>query len=182
MRRVTLLLAVLPLLAAPAARADTILTGSVGSTFGGDLDQSHISYGGALSFVGDGILGFEVEGAYTPHFFGNDPNIDSSNAATLMGNLLLATPTGHSFRLYATGGVGIMKFKVTDFDPTFDVDQNDFAMNAGAGVFLGFGGPLGVRGDIRYFRDLQTRTDDITKVDFGKVDFWRGSVGLTLRF
>jgi opacity protein-like surface antigen len=182
MRRITLLLAVLPLLAAPAARADTILTGSVGGAFGGDLDQSHASYGAALGFIGDGILGFEVEGTYTPHFFGNDANVESSNAVTLMGNVVLSTPTGHNLRLYATGGVGLLKFKVTDFDPAFDVDQNDFGMNAGAGVMLGLGGAIGLRGDVRYFRDLQTRTDDFTKVDFGKLDFWRASGGVTLRF
>ena len=83
---------------------------------------------------------------------------------------------------YASGGVGIMKFRVPDIDQFFDVNQNDFAMDAGAGVLLWLGDRFGVRGDVRYFRDLKTRTNDPLNVDFGKFHYWRGAVGATLRF
>ncbi len=55
-------------------------------------------------------------------------------------------------------------------------------MNAGAGALLRLGDRFGVRGDVRYFRDLKTRADDPLKVDFGKFHYWRGAVGATLRF
>jgi opacity protein-like surface antigen len=189
MRRVTRLVAALATLAVLAsvrpAAADTLLTGSIGRTFGGDVDKGHLSYGAALGFLGEGPLGLEVEGTYTPDFFGNTTSTGSNNVTTLMGNALLATPEGRAtsgLRLYATGGVGIMKFRVPDIDQFFDVDQSDFAMNAGAGALLRLGDRFGVRGDVRYFRDLKTRADDPLKVDFGKFHYWRGAVGATLRF
>jgi hypothetical protein len=188
MRRVTLLVATLALAVLASGRpaaADTILTGSIGRTFGGDVDEGHVSYGAALGFLGEGLLGFEVEGTYTPDFFGHTTTSGTNNVATLMGNVLLATPAGRTstgLRVYATGGVGIMKFRVPDIDQFFDVDQSDFAMNAGAGALLRLGDRFGVRGDVRYFRDVQTRTDDPLKVDFGKFHYWRGAIGATLRF
>src|SRR5262249_10918249 len=152
-------------LASRTARADAMITGSVGGAFGGDIDQSHVSYGLALGFIGNGPLGFEIDGTYTPSFFGHNASIDTNRAATLMGNLVLSVGAGQTLRLYATGGVGGIKFRVPDIDPAFDVNQTDFGMDAGGGLLLGFGA-LGVRADIRWFRDLQTRTNDPTKVDF----------------
>jgi len=186
MRRVTPLLAAVAamslLSSVRTADADTLLTGSIGRVFGGDLDQGHVSYGAGLGFLSDGPVGFEIEGAYTPHFFGHTTTTGTNNVATLMGNLVLAAPAGRTARVYATGGVGIMRFRVPDIDQFFDVNQNDFAMDAGAGVLLWLGDRFGVRGDVRYFRDLKTRTGDPLKVDFGKFHYWRGAVGATLRF
>jgi hypothetical protein len=55
-------------------------------------------------------------------------------------------------------------------------------MNAGAGVMVGLGESFGVRGDVRYFRDLrQSDTGDFS-VDFGGFHYWRGAVGVTLKF
>ena len=183
LHRVSTVLAglVLALSAGPLA-ADTIITGSVGRAFSGDLQSGHTSYGAAIGFMGEGVFGLEVEGTYTPHFFGDTP-AGSSNVTTLMGNLILGAPMGQTVRVYATGGVGLMKFRVPDVDQFFDVNRNDFGMNAGAGVMIHFGGgALGARGDVRYFRNLkQSDTSDIA-VDLGGFHYWRGSVGVTLKF
>jgi opacity protein-like surface antigen len=165
------------------ASADAVLTGSVGRTFSGDGEEGHTSYGAAIGFLGDGIFGFEVEGTYTPHFFGPDNSDGTSNVTTLMGNIVLGVPIGgnHS-RIYATGGVGLMKFRVPDADAFFDIDRNDFGMNAGAGVMVGLGDRFGIRGDVRYFRDIHESSSGDFDVDFGGFNYWRGAVGLTLRF
>ncbi len=187
MRRITPLLAGLAALSIvssvrPAA-ADTILTGSVGRVFGGDLTESHTSYGAGIGFMGDGPVGFEIEGTYTPHFFGRTTTTGTNNVSTLMGNIVLGGSVANKAAyVYASGGVGIMKFRVPDVDQFFDVNQNDFAMDAGAGALLRLGDRFGVRGDVRYFRDLKTRTGDDFNVDFGTFHYWRGSVGATLRF
>ena len=110
-----------------------------------------------------------------------DTPAGTNNVTTLMGNVLLAAPLGRSSRIYASAGVGLMKFRVPDVDAFFDVSRNDFGMDAGAGVMVGFGGALGVRGDIRYFRDLKSG-NRIEDVDFGSFHYWRGSAGVTLRF
>jgi opacity protein-like surface antigen len=171
--------------AVPPVSADTILTGSVGRAFSGVLAEGHVSYGAAIGFMGDGLLGFEVEGTYTPDAaadFLGEPLLESNNVTTLMGNLVLGVPVGEQGRVYASGGVGLLKFRVKDADEFFDVDRNDFGVNAGAGVMFRFGDRLGARGDVRYFRDVREADDDEFDVDLGGFHYWRGSVGLTLRF
>ena len=169
--------------AKPAA-ADTVLTATVGRTFSGDVEEGHTSYGAAIGFLGEGVFGLEVEGTYTPHFFGPDNQGGTSNVTTLMGNIVLGVPIGRNrSRVYATGGIGLMKFRVPDADAFFDIDRNDFGMNAGAGVMVGLGERFGVRGDVRYFRDIHESTSgDDFDVDFGGFHYWRGAVGVTLKF
>src|SRR5687768_1316843 len=84
------------LAAAPAAHSDTILSGHAGWVFGGDLsDNTRGTYGGALTFMGDGAFGFEVEGAYTPSFFGDsDVVFADNNVSSLMANILLGANMG----------------------------------------------------------------------------------------
>jgi len=168
---------------AQPASADTVITGTVGATFSGDVEESHVSYGAAIGFLGEGIFGFEVEGTYTPHFFGPDLDIGTSNVTTLMGNIVLGVPIGgHNSRIYATGGVGLMKFRVPDPDVFFDIDRNDWGVNAGAGVMIGLGDRFGLRGDIRYFRDIHESTTGDFDVDFGGFNYWRGAGGITFKF
>lgn len=167
---------------AQPASADLVISGTVGGTFSGDVEQGHTSYGAAIGFLGEGIFGFEVDGTYTPHFFGPDNANGTSNVTTLMGNIVLGVPIGHNSRVYATGGVGLMKFRVPDVDTFFDIDRNDFGMNAGAGVMIGLGGHFGIRGDVRYFRDIHESSSGDFDVDFGGFNYWRGAGGLTFKF
>ena len=44
--------AILALGAAVPVSADTVLTGSVGRTFSGDVEEGHTSYGAAIGFFG----------------------------------------------------------------------------------------------------------------------------------
>jgi opacity protein-like surface antigen len=180
-RPLPLIAAVLVLFTVRPAAADTVVTGSLGRVFSGDVEEGVTSYGAAIGFMGDGILGFEVEGTYTPDFFGETPD-GSNNITTLMGNILVGVPIGQSARIYATGGVGLMKFRVPDADEFFDIDRNDFGVNAGGGVFVYFGQRFGVRGDVRYFRDVRESTTDDFDVDLGGFHYWRGSVGVSLKF
>jgi opacity protein-like surface antigen len=180
-RRLPFAAAVLVLSTVRPAAADTVVTGSIGRVFSGDVEEGVTSYGAAIGFMGDGILGFEVEGTYTPDFFGETPD-GTNNITTLMGNILLGVPIGESARIYGTGGVGLMKFRVPDADEFFDIDRNDFGINVGGGVFVYFGERFGVRGDVRYFRDVRESTTDDFDVDLGGFHYWRGSVGLSLKF
>jgi opacity protein-like surface antigen len=172
-------------LSGPAVRSDTILTPFAGGAFGGATDRTRATYGASLSFLADGLLGFEVEFAFTPDFFGKgdpDPVLTKNNVVTMMGSLLLVAPGG-SMRLYAAGGAGLLRTRLADADRLFDVDSNDFGINVGGGLIAYFGDHVGLRADIRYFRDL---SDDQPGggVDFelGSVDYWRAAVGIALRF
>jgi hypothetical protein len=165
------------------AGAETILSPHAGAAFGGDLAESHASYGVGLLFMGESA-GLEIEGNITPHFFGGeDEGLGDNNVTTLMANVLFGTRFGGNGRLYATVGGGLMKSRVQDVDEFFDVSRNDFGVNGGVGAMGFFSGNLGLRGDIKYFRNLSDpEPDDEFDVDFGDFSYWRGTAGIVLRF
>ena len=105
----------------------------------------------------------------------------NNNVTTLMANVILGAPLGAA-RIYASGGAGLMKFRVPDVDEFFDVDRNDFGVNVGGGAMIFFGDRIGARGDVRYFRDVHESTTDDFDVDLGGFHYWRGSIGVTLKF
>lgn len=179
---------------APSAQADWILTPYAGIVFGGDLgiegnddldlDQRHGVYGLGLGYMSDSALGFEVDLGYSPDFFGGDDSIvPDNNLTTLMGNLVLNAPLGSSGRVYVSAGGGLMKSSVNDAGDLFDVSRNDFGVNAGVGLIVPLGESFGVRGDVRYFRNIgDPEPDDEFDLDFGSFDFWRATAGLSITF
>src|SRR5262245_741081 len=182
MRRHLAALAALGLLWARPAAADTLLSGFAGAAFGGSTQRSRGTYGGSLAFLGN-VAGFEVEFATTPDFFGESREdvFTDNNVLTLMGSLLVAFPPG-PVRVYGVVGGGLLKTPLADPGNLFDVDSNDFGINAGGGVLIFLGDHFGLRGDIRYFRDLQNDDDGDFDIDFGNVDYWRAVGGITLKF
>lgn len=186
------------LAAAPAAHADWILTPYAGIVFGGDLDvieggddifdvdldESHGVYGLSFGYMGDSALGFEVDFSYSPDFFGGDDTIvPDNNLATAMGNLVLNAPIGESGRIYLSFGGGLIRSRVNDTNDFFDVDRNDFGVDAGAGFIIPLGSTVGLRGDIRYFRNIgDPESDGEFDLDFGSFDFWRATGGLSINF
>lgn len=186
MRVLSLSAALVAFAAAPPVHADSMISAHAGKVFGGDLDDSVTTYGGALTFMGDGPFGFEIEGAYTSDFFGGDEFGFDNNLATLMGNILLGTSFGADRgRLFASVGGGLMKarFDASDSDDVFDVDRNDFGVTGGVGAMGFFTDNLGVRGDVRYFRNIgDQEPDNEFDLDFGDFSYWRGTAGLVLKF
>ena len=197
-------LAALVVGATPAqASADWLFTPFVGSAFGGkanfgdfnnfeDEVERRVTFGASLGWMGNGIVGFEVDFGFSPNFFENtsgdgDFAFGDSNVTTLMGNLILGAPiggqTGPGIRPYASGGVGLLRTKVDGGAFFNDLNTNDFGLNVGAGLHGFFTDNVGIRGDIRYFRSLQDNEPDnefdIAVSDF---DFWRATVGVTFRF
>ncbi len=188
--------------AAPApASADWTFSPFIGSTFNGELNdvdlnestQNKLSWGGSLMWMGEGIAGFEVDFGYTPEFFfsDNDNEVDfigDGNVTTFMVNGVLGVPiggdSGGGFRPYATGGFGLLRQRVDDVVDIFDADRNSWGFNVGGGVIGMFTDTVGIRGDLRWFRQLQDNSDGIGDLDFdlSGLSFWRGTVGVTFRF
>ena len=56
-----------------------------------------------------------------------------------MGNLLVGIPiggqTGGGVRPYFAAGAGLLQTRVEDPDAVFEIDNNDFGINIGGGVF-----------------------------------------------
>jgi Outer membrane protein beta-barrel domain len=171
------------------ARADTFLTPYLGSTFAGKYGPSEppnkFVYGGDLMWLGTSGLGFEIDFAYHPNFFepGDDEEIfdfdSDGNAITLMGNLVFGY-AGGGIQPYVTGGFGLMRTNIESPGGFFDVDQNAWGVNAGGGLRIG-GRAFGVRGDLRYFRQL-SEVELFDVADLGDFSYWRGTVGVSFGF
>jgi opacity protein-like surface antigen len=167
--------------AAPPLHADGYLTPYVGAGFGGRTDDHKLAYGGSLAFASErGVMGVGVDFGYTPDFIGTT-GVGNNNVTSLMGNLMVLTP-GRT-RLYASGGLGLMKTRVEDAQGFFRVDSNDFGVNLGGGVMLFPGDAIGLRADVRYFRNLTDPEPDTEfDVDLGGLSFWQATGGITFRF
>ena len=193
---------------APAkASADWLFTPWIGYNFGGsatfndaigdfeDEFEKRATYGASLAWMGAGIVGFEVDFGWAPNFFqptegDDDFDYGDSNLTTLMANVILGIPiggqSGLGIRPYVAGGLGIMKSSADGpQDFVGELDRNDLGFNVGGGVSGFFTDKIGLRGDIRFFRqlrDAELDEDDVLDVALGSTKFWRGSVGVVFRF
>ena len=198
LRPVILALVLGTVLAIPAqARADWIFTPYIGANFsrGGDIfdldsGNTSVSFGGSLGWMGAGILGLEMDFGYAPDFFETDDvtSLDG-NVTSFMGNVIIGIPiggqTGGGVRPYVSGGAGLLRSRLDDVEDFFDLNENSFGVNAGAGLMVFFTDNVGLRGDLRYFRSLSDDdNDDDTDLDLnlGAFHFWRATAGVAFRF
>lgn len=169
----------LVLLATPA-QAQGFLSGSIGAAFGGKTpDDRPTTYGVSTGVLGRAV-GFEVEAAFTPDFFTDSPFVGDNSVTTVMGNVLVGSFTG-PIRPYATGGLGLMRLNLEGPLGAADFDRNDLAMNAGGGVMAFLSPAFALRGDVRYYRNLNDNEEEFG-VDLDQFDYWRGTVGLVIKF
>lgn len=185
------------------ASADWLFTPFLGANFGGnanfgqfdDFDdevERRVDFGASLGWMGKGAVGFEVDFGWSPNFFENTVGpgnfeFGDSNVTTLMANVLVGAPiggqSGPGVRPYGSAGVGLIRSRVDGGSFFNDLTTNDFGLNVGGGVQGFFNDNVGIRGDIRYFRSLQdNEPDDEFDLGLADFDFWRASVGLTIRF
>lgn len=200
--RAVVALALLCGAASPAA-ADWLLTPYVGVTFGGsarfgdvgdfeDNLERKITYGGSLAWMGGGIVGFEIDFGSTPNFFeittgDRDFDFGDTNVTTLMGNLVIGAPiggqSGPGMRPYGSAGIGLLRSNVSLGGLFDDLSTNELGFNAGVGTHVFFSDNVGLRGDVRYFRAIQSDDDaGLIELAFDDFDFWRATAGLTFRF
>ncbi len=185
------------------ASADWLLTPFVGWNWGGtanllesdDFDdefEQKAMFGASLAWMGAGVFGFEVDFGFAPNFFENtsgsgDFEFADSNLTTVMGNLIIGVPIGGQhgvgFRPYAVGGVGLVKSRLGSSGDLFNVDSTDWGFNVGAGAMFFFSDNVGLRGDVRYFRSLEdVEPIDDFNIGLANFRFWRGTLGVTIRF
>jgi hypothetical protein len=184
MRRVCCLLifvVVGGVISAPAvARAEGYVIPWAGVNFGSDQAEGKKTFGVSAGFMGAGVAGLEFDFGYSPNFFGESV---TNHALTVMGNVIIGVPVGGTrglgIRPYVTGGVGIIRSNVNG-GVTSNTTTNAAGFNVGFGAMGYFSDHIGLRGDVRYFRDFQ---DNLRNpfIDVGTFHFWRGSIGLVLR-
>ena len=80
----------------------------------------------------------------------------------------------------------IIKSRIDGAEDLFEVDSTNWGFNVGAGAMFFFNDKVGLRGDVRYFRSLQDidvdDLEDVFDVGLANFHFWRGTVGVTIRF
>lgn len=166
------------------ASADWMFTPFVGIAAGGSTADNTTTFGGGLRWMGGGVFGFEADFGFTPDFFGpSGPDFGDNNVTSVMFNIVAGVPVGGQhgpgIRPYATGGVGIIRQRIDNAGQLFDSTDNGWGYNLGGGVDGFFTDNIGVRGDVRYFRNFNTADDSL---DLGTLSYWRTTAGLVLRF
>lgn len=188
----------------PAAQADWYLTPFVGVKFGGEttlIDQERVAgslgadsarkwvWGMTGTWIGAGILGFEGDVAFVPGYFEADSfEVLSSRVTTVTVNVVVAAPldvTRDSLRPYASGGYGLMR-ATTEHVPTsasLDYSRNLSSFNVGGGVIGMLSRRTGVRWDVRYQRGTgSAEGGDTIGGRSARLSFWRGSMGVVIRY
>lgn len=176
-------------LASGRAQADGFVSPFVGFNFGGDsncatigtCEDKRTNFGVSFGTMGP-VLGFEGEIAFAKDFFGKVPGVDNS-VFSAMGNLLVGIGVG-PVQPYALFGLGLIRPHASlKLAPVIqDFDKNSFGYDIGGGVKIYPSRHVGVRGDIRHLRTLQDVPILGGLLQNEKLDFWRASIGLALRF
>ena len=167
------------------AHADWLFTPFLGVTFGGSTSSQAASYGAGIGYMGARVVGAELQVEFTPNFFETESNnLEDSNVATVMGNVIVGAPLGSpGIRPYVSGGAGILRTRATSADNVFDLNENAFGVNVGAGVIGFVRENFGLRLDVRFFRRLKdSDAGDNIHLDLGDFQYWRAAVGGTFRF
>ena len=193
-------LAVVLLCAPGVARADWLITPFLGGTFASetiipDLEQSagtkKLVVGAAAGWLGDGVLGVELDFAYAPRFFERDSTAGlatGSNVVTLGGDLLVTLPvsvTRESLRPYFVAGGGWVHAAIEEgqgiFPELFGRARNAFGMSVGGGAIGFLSQRTGLRFDVREVRSLERDVNLFTGEREPLVRFWRATVGVVIR-
>jgi hypothetical protein len=149
--------------------------------------RSQPGFGVALGSIGL-IFGGDFEFAYFPQVIDNQPNgLSQSRAITIAASTLIGPRIG-PVKVYAAfgGGDTILSSAplstLTNPSPS-SLSSHYFTLNSGGGLIVFFAGRLGMRGDVRYLRayGFSDGTQG-TSVGFNHFNFWRGTLGLAVKF
>jgi opacity protein-like surface antigen len=187
-----------------------LVSGSLGTDFENDADDPGTNFAGTVGWLYHGVIGgefqsnfspdFQLNPAIAPPFLAEEPAINS-----YMLNVIGAAPlmAGGQFQPYASGGAGWLTLRgdPTPGDSNIDLKNTDTGWNAGFGL-MGFLGQMGLRADLRYFKvsgnEFQGVDSSVLRANHGVVvddqeqlinanilsgiSFWRGNVGIALRW
>jgi hypothetical protein len=195
---ITALLAVACLLPRPAHAQDLLFVPYLGITFAGDSalfqDLEGVSgerktasaVGISALLLGGGVLGVEADIGYVPGFFerGEELVVSGSFVTNITGSAVLTLPvsiTRESLRPYLVAGGGWLRAEARDITTVFPIRSTMPVIALGGGA-IGFLNPtVGVRFDLRYLRSIGAGDEPLAGVG-PRVRYWRGSVGLVLRY
>jgi hypothetical protein len=182
-----LLSTVIVVMCAPAqVRADGFISPWTGANVGHSPSSGRASVGVSAGYMGAGTIGGEFDFGYSPNFFGQSSVIGRNSVLSTMGNLIVGIPIGGmhgpGFRPFVATGFGLIR---TDIDGRLGagaVRNNDLGFNVGGGVMGYFNDHFGLRGDVRYFRNIRDNsTANNLNLNLGEFSYWRAAMGIVLR-
>jgi hypothetical protein len=127
-------------------------------------DQTRLNFGGAVRLIGEWPIGLEAYYVHTPGFFEaetfsiNLPRLVESRTYALMGNVVLTTPLSwnrYGLRPSLSGGIGLMHASARDQNAITPYRLNLLGMNLGGGAVGFLSDHVGVRFDLRYFKNIK---------------------------
>ncbi|MDQ3171575.1 MAG: porin family protein [Acidobacteriota bacterium] len=125
-------------------------------TFGGDGDSTSLGLGGAAAYDLTELWSVEGELGYVFDLAGDSESSDWS-VLGLSGNALYHFPLENGFAPYATAGLTLARSHLTISDAT--ADTAEFGVNLGGGIKMPLTDALTARGDLRYFKYIDTAPD-----------------------
>jgi hypothetical protein len=164
---------------------ETVLTGHVGSAFGGELDEESVAFGGTFSWLWRSTVGAEVMAGFAPNFSVAGRGLDDTQINNYMVNAIAAIPLGvdAQWQPFVSGGIGALTLNTGDELESVlgigDIDETELGGNVGFGL-MGFADNWGFRGDVRYFSQMGDPDTETLFLD--DLDFWRANVGLGYRW
>jgi hypothetical protein len=188
-RVVLITVAVVTLAMPTAARADGYIGPGLGVTFGDSSARGLSNVVLEACWLYQQPIGLEADVTYAPGFFNNQSSYGSNSVTTLMGNVVIAAREegpplprgihrGGTMRPYISGGLG----SIHESTNAPDRSKTDLGADLGVGILATTSSQIGVRADLRYFRDLVGSSDgNTTSIDFGSFHFWRVSVSVLFR-
>lgn len=165
---------------------EAVITGFVGSSFGDGMEEQHVDFGGAFSWLWRQSLGAEVLAGFTPDATLSN-GVPDAQVHSYMANAIAALPldTNGHLQPFVSGGVGALAFRVGDEEFDLDApDETELGGNIGFGV-MGFADRWGFRADARYFTELGDSTivsSEAPAPVLQDFDFWRANVGIAYRW
>ena len=141
-----------------SASAQTMFTGSIGSSFGGDAPSSKTAWAVALAGIGAHGIGAEIEFSETRDFFETPEGVSHGKVVSLMPALFVQVPVG-PVRPYGIFGFGFLRQRTSESEGGLlsNVTNDDVGYSVGGGVIVKFAPHAGVRADLRHFK---VRTSD----------------------
>ena len=181
------------------ASADWHIAPFLGLTFKGDttlIDSEqaarkvHWNFGASITYIGGGPVGVEGLVSYTPGFFQQDNpplgvDVVESRSLAIMGNVVLTTPRSwneYGLRPFVSGGVGLLRATATDSPEIFPVNSNLLGYNIGGGAVGFLSDRVGLRFDLRYFRNLKSSEDTENAIGPVHLSYWNATVGVVFKY
>jgi hypothetical protein len=178
--------------AAREAAAQGFVSPFIGTTLTSPTPKgssSKAGYGVAFGNAGK-IVGFDTEFAYFPELLDTAANsLAKSKVVTFSADTLIG-PKINTTKVYGAIGFGNLWLNVQSAQSVIlpnpaSISSNYFAFNVGGGAMGFFSQHFGVRGDLRYFKAFGfdiSAAETNGNLSLNKFDFWRGTIGLAIKF